>query len=177
MHDPVSPPVQRLKTNRGWLKTILLGILTLCIYPIFSRDINTIAGQYDGKKTRPLILVILWCLPFVLLSCFAVWHAALFTWLNLPPLQLDWLPADLHWAWSLAGLVPLCLGLLIWGSRISARIGTELRRRQLPYRFGAGTFWGWEIFGTLLVCIGPLVYLHKLCRAMNILSADYNING
>jgi len=75
-------------------------------------------------------------------------------------------------SWLTCGIVPL-----IWYHNISERIGNELRRRDLGYSFGAGTFWGWGILGCLLFYIGPFVYMHKLLKAMNILSADYNVKG
>ena len=31
--------------------------------------------------------------------------------------------------------------------------------------------------GLLLAGLGPLIYLHKLCKAMNLLCADYNARG
>jgi hypothetical protein len=53
----------QLKTNRGLLKFILLSIITVGIYGIvvmtaISKDINTIASKYDGKKTMHYCLVI-----------------------------------------------------------------------------------------------------------------------
>lgn len=65
---------------------------------------------------------------------------------------------------------------LVWYHRISKRIGNELNRRGISYSFGAGSFWGWNILGAL-IGIGPLVYTHKLFKAMNLLCADYNVNG
>ena len=176
MHNQATAPAKHLKTNRNYLKALLLGLLTLCIYPVFSRDINTIAGEYDGKKTRSLFVLGLLMTPFILIGAFVVWYVPLFAWLGFAPLQLSFLPANLSWTWSLLGLLPLCIGIIIWNTRLSCRIHNELHRRQLPYRFGAGTYWLWGFFGVLLL-IGPLVYLQKLCRAMNVLSADYNING
>ena len=60
-------PVVQLKTNRGWLKTILLSIITFGIYGLvmysgISNDINTIASRYDGKKTMH------YCLLFFLVA-------------------------------------------------------------------------------------------------------------
>lgn len=75
-------------------------------------------------------------------------------------------------SWLTFGIVPL-----VWYNNISDRIGSELKRRNLPYNFGAGTFWGWGFFGSLLFGIGPLVYTHKLMHAMNYLAADYNRVG
>ncbi len=75
-------------------------------------------------------------------------------------------------------VAPITFGIggIVWCHRISARIGNELTRRGIGYSFGAGTFWGWNVLGSL-IGVGPLVYLHKLCKAMNLLSANYNING
>lgn len=133
-------PVGKLNTKRGLVKYILLGILTLGIYPIvvmsgISSDINPAASRYDGKKTMH------YCLIFFV-----------FSWLTL-------------------GIAPL-----VWYHRISARIGHELRRRHIHYSFGAGSFWGWHLLG-LLIGVGPFIYIHKLCKAMNLIAKDYNVNG
>lgn len=133
-------PVQQLKTNRGLLKYILLGIITLGIYPLVvmscvSSDINVIASRYDGKKTMH------YCLLYFIFS------------------------------WLTFGIAPI-----VWYHKISARIGNELARRGISYSFGAGTFWGWNILGSL-IGVGPFIYLHKLLKAMNLLSADYNVKG
>ena len=69
------------------------------------------------------------------------------------------------------GIVPL-----VWYHKISSRIGGELKRRGIAYSFGAGSFWGWNVLG-LLIAIGPIIYMHKLLKAMNLLSENYNING
>lgn len=133
-------PVYKLKTNRGLLKYILLGIITFGIYPLvlmscISSDINIIASKYDGKKTMHFCLLVF-----------------IFSWLTF-------------------GIAPI-----VWYHRISARIGRELTRRGIAYSFGAGSFWGWNILGSFIF-VGPFIYLHKLCKAMNLLSADYNIKG
>lgn len=133
-------PVYKLKTNRGLLKYILLGIITFGIYPLvlmscISSDINIIASKYDGKKTMHFCLL-----------------AFIFSWLTF-------------------GIAPI-----VWCHRISARIGRELTRRGIAYSFGAGSFWGWNVLGSFIF-VGPFIYLHKLCKAMNLLSADYNIKG
>ncbi len=74
-------------------------------------------------------------------------------------------------SWLTLGIVPL-----VWGSKISSRIGREVQRRGIDYGFGAGTFWGWNIFGALIL-VGPFIYMHKLCKAMNYVCADYNYRG
>ena len=74
-------------------------------------------------------------------------------------------------SWLTCGIAPI-----VWYHRISARIGTELQRRGIGYSFGAGSFWGWNVLGALIV-VGPFIYIHKLCKAMNLISEHYNING
>ena len=71
---------------------------------------------------------------------------------------------------------PLTLGIsqLTWYTKISNRIGKDLDRREINYSFGAGSFWGWCILGSLIF-VGPFIYFHKLFKAMNLLSKDYNI--
>ena len=65
------------------------------------------------------------------------------------------------------------LGYLIWWHRICSRMGSELERRGIDYKFGAGTFWGWGILGAVIL-IGPLVLRYKFFKAMNLLNAAYN---
>ena len=133
-------PARPLKTNRGMVKLLLLGLITFGIYPLvfysnLSTDINIIAARYDGKKT-------------------------------------------MHFCLLLFIVAPLTLGIaaIVWSHRICARIGNELCRRGIAYRFGAGSFWGWNVLGSLIF-VGPFIFLHKLCKAMNLLSADYNARG
>lgn len=73
---------------------------------------------------------------------------------------------------------PITLGIadIVWFHRISNRIGNELKRRQIAYSFSASDYWLWNVLGAAIV-IGPFVYLHKLFKAMNMLSENYNING
>ena len=73
---------------------------------------------------------------------------------------------------------PITAGIadLVWYHRISNRIGGELQRRGLGYDFGAKDFWLWGILGSLII-VGPFIYTHKLFKAMNALSENYNLNG
>ena len=74
-------------------------------------------------------------------------------------------------SWLTLGIYPL-----IWMHNLCDRIGNELRRRGIFYSFGPSTFWLWGILGSLIV-VGPFIYGHKLFKAMNLLSADYNQRG
>ena len=73
---------------------------------------------------------------------------------------------------------PLTLGIyyFVWFHKLSARIGSELRRRGIHYSFGAGDFWLWNMLGSMIV-VGPLVYSYKLFKAMNLLCENYNQVG
>jgi len=70
---------------------------------------------------------------------------------------------------------PITLGIadLVWYHKFSARIGAELNRRGIGYKFGAGSFWGWNTLG-LLILVGPCIYVAKLCKSMNKLNESYN---
>ena len=84
---------------------------------------------------------------------------------------MNFLLLALVFSWLTLGIAPL-----VWYHRISNRIGNELLRRGIPYKFGAGTFWGWGILGVIII-IGPMVYCHKMMKSMNLLCADYNVRG
>ncbi len=73
---------------------------------------------------------------------------------------------------------PITLGIaeIVWGHKISGRIGRELHRRGIAYGFGSGDYWLWNILGSLFV-VGPFIYLHKLFKAVNKMNAHYNVNG
>lgn len=71
-------PVGQLKTNKGLLKTILLSIVTLGIYPLVvmsavSNDINIVASRYDGKKTMHYCLLFFIVAPITLGIAGIVW--------------------------------------------------------------------------------------------------------
>lgn len=72
--------------------------------------------------------------------------------------------------------ITLGIGAFVWFHKLSNRIGNELMRRQLPYSFGASDFWIWAFLLSIIV-VGPFIYLHKLCKAMNFVCADYNARG
>lgn len=74
-------------------------------------------------------------------------------------------------SWLTFGIAPI-----VWIHRLYARIGKEIRRRGIAYSIGAGTFWGWGVLGSFIF-VGPFIAMHKLFKGMNLLSADYNVNG
>ena len=75
----------------------------------------------------------------------------------------------------LLSLVTFSVVLTVWHYQIAQRVEEALERRKIDYEFTTGTFWGWYFFGSFIL-VGQFVYFHKLCRAMNLLCADYNAN-
>lgn len=75
-------------------------------------------------------------------------------------------------------LTPLTLGIymLVWYHGFCRRIGAELSRRNIPYRFGAAHFWLWNVLG-MLILVGPFIFVHKLTKSMNLINQDFNVNG
>ena len=67
----------------------------------------------------------------------------------------------------------LSIVMMFWHYHIAERIEEALDRRHIDYDFGTGTFWGWYVCGSFIL-VGPFVYFAKLCKAMNLLCADYN---
>ena len=75
-------------------------------------------------------------------------------------------------------LAPITLGIYawVWIHNFCNRIGDELRRRGIDYKFGASTFWLWGMLGSLII-VGPFIFTHKLMKSMNLINADFNIRG
>ena len=75
----VTAPVGQLKTNKGLLKTILLSIITLGIYPLVvmsavSSEINIVASRYDGRKTMHFCLLAFIIAPITFGIAGIVWY-------------------------------------------------------------------------------------------------------
>lgn len=73
-------------------------------------------------------------------------------------------------------VVTLGIFSFVWMHRFCRRVENELKRRSIPYAFGAKTFWWWNVLGSLILA-GPFVFLHRLIRAMNLINEDYNFAG
>jgi len=79
-------------------------------------------------------------------------------------------------AFLLLGGITLGIVPLVWQHKICNRMGNELTRRGIDYKFSASTFWGWGVLGTLII-VGPFIFNHKFLTAMNKLNEDYNQKG
>ena len=84
----------------------------------------------------------------------------------------------MHFCLLIFLVAPITLGIagIVWYHKISARIGNELKRRNIAYSFGASDYWLWSVLGSLII-VGPFVYLHKLFKATNLMCEHYNTNG
>ena len=75
-------------------------------------------------------------------------------------------------------VTPLTLGIYayVWFHNLCARIGEELQRRGVDYKFGPSHFWLWGILGSFIL-VGPFIFTHKLMKSMNLLNKDFNEKG
>jgi len=80
---PGGAPADQLKTDRSWVKFLLLSIVTFGIYTIvfyygISSDINTTASRYDGKKTMNYALLFFLIGPITFYIAPIVWNHRIF---------------------------------------------------------------------------------------------------
>lgn len=75
-------------------------------------------------------------------------------------------------------VAPLTLGIYayVWFHKLCGRMGEELQRRGIDYKFGPAQFWLWNILGSFIL-VGPFVFTHKLMKSMNLLNKDFNEKG
>lgn len=141
-----------------------------------SEEFTSTAPALQLKTNRGLLKLLL--LSLITFGIYAlVFYSKLSTDINLIASRHDG-KKTMHYCLLAFIVSPITFGIgaIVWCHKISARIGNELARRGIAYSFGAETFWLWNVLGSL-IGIGPFVYIHKLCKAMNLLSADYNVKG
>lgn len=68
----------------------------------------------------------------------------------------------MHFLWMpVIGVLTLGVYFFVWIHQLCGRIGNELHRRQISYKFGAGSFWLWNllwgILGAIVTCAAVLV--------------------
>lgn len=141
-----------------------------------SEEFTTTAPALQLKTNRGMLKLIL--LSLITFGIYAlVFYSKVSTDINLIASRHDG-KKTMHYCLLTFIVAPITFGIgaIVWCHRISARIGNELARRGISYSFSAETFWLWNVLGSLIF-VGPFVYIHKLCKAMNLLSADYNVKG
>ena len=74
----------------------------------------------------------------------------------------------------LLSMVTFGIYALVWYHKLSKRIGNELQRRNINYKFGAKDFWLWNTVGCLLLGLGPIIYTYNLFTAMQRLAENFN---
>ena len=75
-------------------------------------------------------------------------------------------------------VAPFTLGIaaIVWMHNLCNRVGSELQRRQIDYKFSASDFWLWGVLGTFII-VGPFVFGHKLFKAVNLMNENFNQYG
>lgn len=111
MDNIANAPVGQLKTNKGLLKTILLSVITLGIYPLVvmsavSNDINIVASRYDGKRTMHFCLLAFIVFPITMGIGGIVWYHRISdrigNELKRRGVNYSFSAAD-YWLWSVLG--------------------------------------------------------------------------
>lgn len=114
-------PVGQLKTNKGLIKTILLSIITLGIYPLVvmssvSNDINVVASRYDGKKTMHFCLLAFIVAPITFGIASIVWYhnisSRIGAELKRRGISYNFSAAD-FWLWNVIGSI-IFIGPLVY---------------------------------------------------------------
>lgn len=114
-------PVGQLKTNKGLLKTILLSLITLGIYPLVvmsavSNDINIVASRYDGKKTMHFCLLAFIITPITFGIGAIVWYHRISNRIGAElqrrGIAYSFSAAD-FWLWSVLGSL-IAIGPLVY---------------------------------------------------------------
>jgi len=134
------------------------------------------APQVQFKTSRGLIKVLL--LTIITLGIFQLFfYAKLRNELNTVCASHNGTKTMSYWLLAII-ITPITLGIgaIVWAHKFSKRVGNELKYRKLSYSFGAGSYWGWCILGSFII-VGPFIYTYKLCKAFNLINADYNVNG
>lgn len=76
---------------------------------------------------------------------------------------------SMHYLTVLLLSLPTCFILpLVWSHSLCGRIGRELKRRQVNYRFGAATMWLWEILYAVCVIALSVVAFIVLLTLSNV---------
>ena len=175
---------QKLTTDRSFPMYVLLDIITGHIYQAImfskmSKEINIVAQ--DGKKTVNYMYLYLCLIGAGLLFGLGFWVKSMILYKIASSI-----------------IYILTIILLIWLFGISDRIGKELKRREVNYKFGASTFVTYFVVPLVAVyliifLLGLLgveenmasisggvpailiyVYFYKLIEAMNRLNKAYN---
>lgn len=167
----VQPPALQLPTKRSLVKMIFLSILTLGIYPmvIWSRlvgEVNMVASRYDGERSMSFFGMVMLS-PLTLGIHSLVWMHKLCRRIGaeLQRRSLGYsFGAKDFWLWNMlfSFLASICSG-----------VTTVLFTNRDPNVIIVCVL----AVVSLLSLIGPFIFIHKLMKSMNMLNADYNING
>ena len=108
---PSAAPAAQLRTNRSFIKTFLLSIVTLGIYGLIcfgniTDDVNTVCSRYDGKKSMNYYLLFFIVGPVTLEIATIVWMHNICNRIGneLKRRQIDYsFSASDFWLWGVLG--------------------------------------------------------------------------
>lgn len=168
--EKAAAPKLRLPTKRGLAKMILLGILTLGIYPIviWSRlvgEVNMVASRYDGERSMSYFGMLLLS-PITLGIHSLVWIHKLCRRIGAELQRRSIFysfGAKDFWLWNVlfSFLSSVCLGI---GSYLAASGYENI------------ILWVLLLVG-MIAFAGPFVFVHKLMKSMNKMNEHFNENG
>ena len=130
-YEPSAAPVGQLKTNRGFIKLLLLSLITFGLYPLFfyasiGNDVNVICSRYDGKKTMNYWLLFFLVGPLTCGIGYIVWIHKLSNRIgkemdrrNLP----HRISAGTYWLWNTLGLL-IAVGPLVYIYKLCKAMNT-----------------------------------------------------
>lgn len=139
---------------------------------------NTYANNAPAitlNSSRGMIVFIL--LSLITLGIYGiVTYSSISSEINIVASRYDGRKTNHFLAQNILSILTGGIYFFVWWHGISERIGNELKRRKIDYKFGAKDFWLWNILGTLII-VGPFVYLYKLLKSMNYINENYNLYG
>ena len=168
--NPAAPALQ-LPTKRSLVKMIFLSILTLGIYPmvIWSRlvgEVNMVASRYDGERSMSFFGMVMLS-PLTLGIHSLVWMHKLCRRIGA---ELQRRGISYCFGAKDFWLFNVLFGFLV---SICSGVTTALFANGDPSVIIVCILSA----VSLLALIGPFVFTHKLMKSMNMLNADFNING
>ncbi len=195
-----NPPAWKLATNRSVWKMLLLGIITLGIYPMIIyyymyEDINILASRHDGKRTMHPIAMSFLCVVTLGIFYF-VWMHKLCRRIGD---ELDRRHINYSFGPKYFWLLDVLCGGILYIPILPAlyealRISTN--NFQISYNSTYNYYYNymnnfqpsafqnlplfaviWGIAATVVIAVCHLIFVHKYCKAMNCLAVDYNKRG
>ena len=183
--QPVRTASEAVNLNTNSNSAVSMNSNTVYVAPVYPQLAPAVNVNVDVRKNAPEIQLRtnrgLWKTILLSIITFGIYGLVMMcnisTDINTVATRYD-KKRTMHYALLIFIVAPLTLGIaaIVWQHKLCSRMGAELQRRGVSYSFGASDFWLWGVLGCLIL-VGPFVFTHKFLKAMNLLCADYNVNG